>query len=147
MLGLSALGVYGIVGAGWASYSRYALLGALRAVSQLISYEIALGLILLPIIMCAGSLSLSEITSAQHSSISYVFPFAPLFLLFLIIMLAETNRTPFDLPEAEAELVAGFNVEYSAIAFAMFFLAEYANMLLMSALLTVCFFGQTHGWG
>lgn len=144
ILGFSSLGVYGILGAGWASSSHYALIGGLRSVAQLISYELNLGLIVLPLAMVAGSLNLIEIVSAQMRATWFCLPFLPLFSLFLISGFAETNRTPFDLPEAEAELVAGFNVEYSATTFAMFFLAEYANMVLMSTFGTVLFLG---GWG
>lgn len=144
VLGFSALGVYGVLGAGWASSSHYALIGGLRSVAQLISYELNLGLIVLPVAMVSGSLNLIDIVSAQMRATWFCLPFLPLFGLFLISGFAETNRTPFDLPEAEAELVAGFNVEYSATTFAMFFLAEYANMVLMSVLGTILFLG---GWG
>lgn len=144
ILGFSALGVYGVLGAGWASSSHYALIGGLRSVAQLISYELNIGLIVLPLAIVSGSLNLIEIVHAQVRSGWFCFSFLPLFSLFVISGFAETNRTPFDLPEAEAELVAGFNVEYSATTFAMFFLAEYANMVLMSVFGTVLFLG---GWG
>lgn len=143
ILGFSSLGVYGILGAGWASSSHYALIGGLRSVAQLISYELNLGLIVLPTAMLAGSLNIIDIVEAQARAVWFCLPLMPLFGLFVISGFAETNRTPFDLPEAEAELVAGFNVEYSATTFAMFFLAEYANMVLMSALGSVLFLG---GW-
>lgn len=143
VLGLSALGVYGIVAAGWASQSRYALLGALRAIAQLVSYEIALGMLILPIIICSGSLNIIDIVESQRDHVWYIVPFFPIAMMFFVTMLAETNRTPFDLPEAEAELVAGFNVEYSATAFAIFFLAEYGSMLVMSSLFAILFLG---GW-
>ena len=143
ILGVSGLGVYGILGAGWASSSRYALIGGLRSVAQLISYELNLGLIILPVAMLAGSFNLIEIVYAQQRATWFCLPLLPLFMLFVVSGLAETNRTPFDLPEAEAELVAGFNVEYSATTFAMFFLAEYANMVLMSVFGTILFLG---GW-
>jgi NADH-quinone oxidoreductase subunit H len=139
---ISALSVYGIIMAGWSSNSKYAFLGALRSSAQMISYEVSLGIIVLTVVACAGSFNLRDIIFAQ-SNIWFVIPLFPAFLMFLIISLAETNRHPFDLPEAEAELVAGYNVEYSAMGFALFFLAEYANMILMSVLITVLFFG---GW-
>lgn len=139
---ISSLNVYGLVLAGWASNSKYAFLGALRSAAQMISYEISIGFIILSIIVCVGSLNLSKIISAQKE-IWLLVPLFPLFVMFYISMLAETNRHPFDLPEAEAELVSGYNVEYSAMTFALFFLAEYSNMLLMSALSAILFFG---GW-
>lgn len=139
---ISSLNVYGLVLAGWASNSKYAFLGALRSAAQMISYEISIGFIVLSIAVCVGSLNLSKIVLAQKE-IWLLVPLFPLFVMFYISMLAETNRHPFDLPEAEAELVSGYNVEYSAMTFALFFLAEYSNMLLMSALSAVLFFG---GW-
>lgn len=139
---ISSTGVYGIIGAGWASNAKYSFLGALRSAAQMISYEVSMGLILLCVLVCVGSLSLIEVVLAQIH-IWYVIPLYPLFLMFLISTLAETNRAPFDLPEAEAELVSGYNVEYSGMGFALFFLGEYANMILMSALTTVFFLG---GW-
>ena len=142
LLAISSLNVYGIVLAGWASNSKYAFLGALRSAAQMISYEISIGFIVLSIATCTGSLNLSQIVLAQQE-IWLIVPLFPLFVMFYISMLAETNRHPFDLPEAEAELVSGYNVEYSAMTFALFFLGEYSNMLLMSALSSILFLG---GW-
>lgn len=139
---ISSLNVYGLILAGWASNSKYAFLGALRSTAQMISYEISIGFIVLSIAVCVGSLNLSKIILAQKE-VWLLIPLFPLFIMFYISMLAETNRHPFDLPEAEAELVSGYNVEYSAMTFALFFLGEYSNMLLMSALSSVLFFG---GW-
>ena len=143
LLALSGLNVYGIIIAGWSSNSKYAFLGSLRSAAQMISYEVSIGLVILPVILLAGSLNLVEIVYAQSITGWYVFPLFPSAIIFFVSMLAETNRSPFDLPEAEAELVAGYNVEYSSIIFAMFFLAEYSNMLLMSTLIVLLFFG---GW-
>ena len=143
ILAVSGLNVYGIIIAGWASNSKYAFLGALRSAAQMISYEVSLGLLILPVILLAGSLNLSEIVAAQERTVWFVFPLLPCAIMFFISMLAETNRAPFDLPEAEAELVAGYNVEYSSIIFAMFFLGEYSNMLLMATVIVLLFFG---GW-
>jgi NADH-quinone oxidoreductase subunit H len=142
LFAISSLGVYGIIMAGWASNSRYAFLGALRSAAQMVSYEIAIGLIIINVLITAGSLNLSEIVRAQEG-LWYFIPHFPMFAIFVASILAETNRHPFDLPEAEAELVAGYNVEYSAMAFALFFLGEYANMILMSAICAVLFLG---GW-
>lgn len=142
-LAFSSVSVYGLVLAGWASYSRYALMGALRAIAQLVSYEVVLTLTLFPVILYSGSFSFLSIVQVQAESCWFVFPCLPAAMMFYIIVLAETNRTPFDLPEAEAELVSGFNVEYSSIMFALFFLAEYSNMLLMSTLFCLLFLG---GW-
>ena len=142
ILAISSLGVYGIIMAGWSSNSKYAFLGSLRSAAQMVSYEVSLGLILINVLLCAGSLNFTEIILAQQT-IWYVIPLFPIFLMFYISILAETNRAPFDLPEAEAELVAGYNVEYSAMGFALFFLGEYANMILMCSLTTTLFFG---GW-
>ena len=139
---VSSLGVYGILMSGWSSNSKYAFLGALRSAAQMVSYEVSLGLIIISVLLCAGSLNLSKIVIAQES-IWYIVPLFPVFLMFFISALAETNRAPFDLPEAEAELVAGYNVEYSAMGFALFFLGEYANILMMCALTTILFLG---GW-
>jgi len=139
---ISSLNVYGLILAGWASNSKYAFLGALRSTAQMISYEISIGFIVLSIAVCVGSLNLSKIVLAQKE-VWLLVPLFPLFIMFYISMLAETNRHPFDLPEAEAELVSGYNVEYSAMTFALFFLGEYSNMLLMCALSTVLFLG---GW-
>lgn len=143
ILALSSLTVYGIIIAGWASNSKYAFLGALRSAAQMISYEVSISLVLIPVIFMAGSLNFTEIVAAQQITVWYIFPLLPLALIFLISMVAETNRTPFDLPEAEAELVAGYNVEYSSIIFAMFFLAEYGNMIMMSLIYAELFLG---GW-
>nr|WDA66135.1 NADH dehydrogenase subunit 1 [Phymatolithon calcareum] len=142
ILAISSLGVYGIIMAGWSSNSKYAFLGALRSAAQMVSYEVSVGLILINVLLCAGSLNFSEIILAQQS-VWYLIPLFPAFIMFYISILAETNRAPFDLPEAEAELVAGYNVEYSAMGFALFFLGEYANMILMCSLATALFLG---GW-
>jgi NADH-quinone oxidoreductase subunit H len=142
LFAISSLGVYGILMAGWASNSRYAFLGALRSAAQMVSYEVAMGFMIITVLICAGSLNLSEIVSAQKNH-WFVLPLFPMAVIFFISTLAETNRHPFDLPEAEAELVAGYNVEYSAMTFALFFLGEYANMILMAAITTVLFLG---GW-
>ncbi len=142
ILAISSLGVYGIIIAGWSSNSKYALLGALRSAAQMISYEVSIGLIIVSVLLCSGSLNLSKIVLAQENA-WYAVKLFPLFVMFFISCLAETNRTPFDLPEAEAELVAGYHVEYSAFPFALFFLGEYANMILMSAMCTILFAG---GW-
>jgi NADH-quinone oxidoreductase subunit H len=142
LFAISSLGVYGILMAGWASNSRYAFLGALRSAAQMVSYEIAIGLIIINVLICAGSLNLSEIVHAQEG-LWYFIPHFPMFMIFIASILAETNRHPFDLPEAEAELVAGYNVEYSSMGFALFFLGEYANMILMSAMAAILFLG---GW-
>lgn len=142
LLAISSLGVHGIIFSGWSSNSKYSFLGSIRSASQMISYEICLSTIYIGIILMSGTFSLSGIVEAQEY-IWYVVPLYPYWILFIITSLAETNRSPFDLPEAEAELVAGYNVEYSSIAFALFFLAEYGNMILMSALATIFFFG---GW-
>nr|YP_009159725.1 NADH dehydrogenase subunit 1 [Pyropia nitida]AKQ53231.1 NADH dehydrogenase subunit 1 [Pyropia nitida] len=142
ILAISSLGVYGIITAGWSSNSKYAFLGALRSAAQMVSYEVSIGLILINVLLCAGTLNLTQIVLAQQN-IWYIIPLFPIFIMFYISILAETNRAPFDLPEAEAELVAGYNVEYSAMGFALFFLGEYANMILMCSLTTIFFFG---GW-
>lgn len=147
LFAISSLGVYGLIMAGWASNSKWAFLGALRAAAQMVSYEVSIGFILVAVLLCAGSLNLSDIVRAQAGSGGfwswYFLPHLPVFVIFFISALAETNRAPFDLPEAEAELVSGYNVEYSAMPFAMFFIGEYSNMLLMSALTTILFLG---GW-
>ena len=137
---ISSLGIYGIVMSGWSSNSKYAFLGALRSTAQMVSYEVSLGLIISIIVTCSGSFNLQTIINSQVD-IWYFFIFSPLFLIFFISSLAETNRHPFDLPEAEAELVSGYNVEYSAMAFALFSLGEYSNMLMMSAINSILFFG------
>lgn len=142
LFAVSSLGVYGVIMSGWASNSKYAFLGALRSAAQMVSYEVSLGVIIITVLICAGSLNLSEIILAQKD-IWYAIPLFPMFIMFYISALAETNRHPFDLPEAEAELVSGYNVEYSAMGFALFFLGEYANMLLMSGMTVVLFLG---GW-
>jgi NADH-quinone oxidoreductase subunit H len=142
LFAISSLGVYGILMAGWASNSKYAFLGAMRSAAQMVSYEVSMGLIIITVLLCAGSLNLSVIVEAQRN-VWYIIPLFPMFVIFFISTLAETNRHPFDLPEAEAELVAGYNVEYSAMTFALFFLGEYANMILMSAMTSVLFLG---GW-
>jgi NADH-quinone oxidoreductase subunit H len=143
LFAISSLGVYGIIMAGWASNSRYAFLGAMRSAAQMISYEIAIGLIIISVLLTAGSLNLSEIVLAQGEHGWYALWHFPMFMMFIVSMLAETNRHPFDLPEDESSLVTGYNVEYSAMAFALFFLGEYANMILMSGIATVLFLG---GW-
>lgn len=142
LFAISSLGVYGILMAGWASNSKYAFLGAMRSAAQMVSYEVSMGLIIITVLLCAGSLNLSVIVESQRD-VWYIIPLFPMFVIFFISTLAETNRHPFDLPEAEAELVAGYNVEYSAMTFALFFLGEYANMILMSAMTSVLFLG---GW-
>jgi len=138
---VSSLSVYGVVFSGWASNSKYAFLGSLRSAAQMISYEVSIGLTLLNLSLFARSLNLSEIVLWQTENIPFFFPLFPVFILFFISALAETNRPPFDLPEAEGELVAGYNVEYSAAGFALFFIGEYANIILMSSLTAVFFFG------
>ncbi len=149
MLAISSLAVYGIIIAGWASNSQYSFLGAIRSAAQMVSYEVSIGLVIICVLLCVGSLNLSDIVMKQAEvgwfafSSEYFFLLFPMFIVFFISVLAETNRHPFDLPEAEAELVAGFNVEYSSMTFALFFLGEYANMILMSALTTILFLG---GW-
>ena len=142
LFAISSLGVYGIIIAGWASNSRYALLGALRAAAQMVSYEVSMGFIIITVLIGVGSLRLTDIVMAQQDMWFFI-PLFPMFIIFFISTLAETNRAPFDMPEAEAELVSGYNVEYSAMTFALFSLGEYANMLLMSALTVVLFLG---GW-
>lgn len=140
LFAVSALSVYGIILSGWSSNSKYAFLGALRSTAQMVSYEVSIGFIVIVLIFCAGSFDLERIIIAQKQ-VWYVIPFFPLFLMFFISALAETNRHPFDLPEAEAELVSGYNVEYSAMGFALFSLGEYANMLLMCSINSILFFG------
>jgi len=142
LFAISALSVYGIIIAGWSSNSKYPFLGALRSAAQMISYEVSIGFIVVTVALCAGSFNLSKIVLAQQK-IWFLIPLFPMFVLFYISMLAETNRHPFDLPEAEAELVSGYNVEYSSMTFALFFLGEYANMLLMSTFSSLLFLG---GW-
>lgn len=142
LFAISSLSVYGIILAGWSSNSKYPFLGALRSAAQMISYEVSIGFIIVNICVCAGSFNVSAIVLAQRN-IWFIVPLFPMFILFYVSMLAETNRHPFDLPEAEAELVSGYNVEYSAMTFALFFLGEYANMLLMSTFSSLLFLG---GW-
>lgn len=142
LFAISALNVYGILFAGWSSNSKYAFLGALRSAAQMISYEISIGFTVLSVVICAGSFNLTNIVNAQQN-VWFFIPLLPVFLIFYVSILAETNRHPFDLPEAEAELVSGYNVEYSAMTFALFFLGEYANMLLMSTFAAILFLG---GW-
>ncbi len=142
LLATSSLGVYGVIIAGWASNSKYAFLGAIRSSAQMISYEVSIGLIIISVILLTGSLNLSEIVLAQKDG-WFALPMFPMFVLFFASALAETNRHPFDLPEAESELVAGYNVEYSSMPFSMFFLGEYANMILISAFTAILFLG---GW-
>ena len=142
IVAISSLGVYGIIMAGWSSNSRYAFLGALRSAAQMISYEVSIGLIIINILITVGSLNLTDIVLAQKNMF-YIIPHLPMFIIFFISTLAETNRPPFDLPEAEAELVAGYNVEYSSLSFGLFFLGEYGNMILMSSMTTILFLG---GW-
>ena len=142
LFAISSLGVYGVLMAGWASNSRYAFLGGLRSAAQMVSYEVSMGFVIVTVLLLAGSLNLSDIVNAQKD-MWFVVPLFPMAAIFFVSTLAETNRHPFDLPEAEAELVAGFNVEYSGMPFALFFLGEYANMILMAGLTTILFLG---GW-
>ncbi len=145
ILAMTSLGVYGIIIAGWASNSKYAFLGALRSAAQIVSYEIAMGFALVGVLLAAGSLNLGEIVTAQQGSVVqwFMWPLLPLFLIYFIAGLAETNRAPFDVAEGESEIVAGFHVEYSAMTFSVFFLAEYANIILISLLTSAMFLG---GW-
>ena len=142
LFAVSSLGVYGIIMGGWASNSKYPFLGAIRSAAQMISYEVSIGIIIINVLVCVGSLNLSDIVLAQEK-IWFVFPLFPMFVIFFISALAETNRPPFDLPEAEAELVAGYQTEYSGMMYAMFWLGEYANILLMCAMGSILFLG---GW-
>jgi NADH-quinone oxidoreductase subunit H len=142
LFAISSLGVYGIIMAGWSSNSKYAFLGALRSAAQMVSYEVSMGFVIVTVLLCAGSLNLTAIVEAQRH-IWYCVPLFPMFIVFFVSVLAETNRSPFDLPEGESELVAGFFVEYSAMAFALFYLGEYGNMILMSAMTAILFLG---GW-
>ncbi len=139
---VSSLGVYGIIMGGWASNSKYPFLGAIRSAAQMVSYEVSIGIIIINVLLCVGSLNLNDIVMAQEN-IWFIFPLFPMFVIFFISALAETNRPPFDLPEAEAELVAGYQTEYSGMMYAMFWLGEYANILLMCALGSILFLG---GW-
>jgi NADH-quinone oxidoreductase subunit H len=146
LFAISSLGVYGIIMAGWASNSKYSFLGAIRSSAQMVSYEVSIGFVIVTVLLLVGSLNLGDIVKSQAGGIWHWHAFGglfPMFVVFFISALAETNRHPFDLPEAEAELVAGYNVEYSSMSFALFFLGEYANMILMSGMTTILFLG---GW-
>ena len=142
LFAISSLGVYGVIIAGWASNSKFAFLGAMRSAAQMVSYEVSIGIVILSVLVCVGSLNLNDIVTAQRH-IWFAIPLLPMLVVFFISGLAETNRAPFDLPEGESEIVAGFFVEYSAMSFALFFLGEYANMILMSGMTTILFLG---GW-
>ena len=142
LFAISSLGVYGIVIAGWASNSKYAFLGAMRSAAQMVSYEVSMGFVMVTVLLCAGSLNLTAIVHAQER-VWFFIPLFPMFIVFFISILAETNRAPFDLPEGESEIVGGFHVEYGAMTFGLFFLGEYANMILMSAMTSILFLG---GW-
>tara|TARA_B100000212_G_scaffold88700_1_gene64990 strand:- start:195 stop:1202 length:1008 start_codon:yes stop_codon:yes gene_type:complete len=142
LFAVSSLGVYGIIMGGWASNSKYPFLGAIRSAAQMVSYEVSIGIIIINVLLCVGSLNLNDIVIAQKE-MWYVIPLFPMFVIFFISALAETNRPPFDLPEAEAELVAGYQTEYSGMMYAMFWLGEYANILLMCAMGSILFLG---GW-
>tara|TARA_Y100000591_G_scaffold294550_1_gene283219 strand:- start:156 stop:1160 length:1005 start_codon:yes stop_codon:yes gene_type:complete len=142
LFAVSSLGVYGIIMGGWASNSKYPFLGAIRSAAQMVSYEVSIGIIIINVLLCVGSLNLNDIVIAQKE-LWYVIPLFPMFVIFFISALAETNRPPFDLPEAEAELVAGYQTEYSGMMYAMFWLGEYANILLMCAMGSILFLG---GW-
>jgi len=149
LFAVSSLGVYGVIMAGWASNSRYSFLGAMRSAAQMVSYEVSIGFVMITVLVTAGTLNLSGIVESQRGSLFgilpgwYFIPHLPMFIIFFVSVLAETNRHPFDLPEAESELVAGFMTEYSSMGFALFFLGEYANMIMMSAMVTILFLG---GW-
>jgi NADH-quinone oxidoreductase subunit H len=142
LFAISSLGVYGIIMSGWASNSRYAFLGGLRSAAQMVSYEVSIGFVIISVLVCVGSLNITDVVRAQER-VWFVVPLFPMAVIFFISALAETNRSPFDLPEGESELVAGFMVEYGSAPFALFFLGEYANMILMSAMTSILFFG---GW-
>ena len=142
LFAISSLGVYGIIIAGWASNSKYPFFGAMRSAAQMVSYEVSMGFVLVTVMLCTGSLNLTEIVRAQ-THVWFCLPLFPMFVIFFISALAETNRSPFDIPEGESEIVAGFFVEYSSMSFGLFFLGEYANMILMSAMTTILFLG---GW-
>ena len=152
VLSLTSVGVYGVILAGWATNSKYAFLGAMRSAAQIVAYEIAMGFALVGVLMAGGSLNLGVITEAQAGGVSnwFILPLLPLFFVYLIAGVAETNRAPFDVAEGESEIVAGFHVEYSGVAFALFFLGEYANIILISALTSIFFLGGYHsffeGW-
>ncbi len=142
LFAISSLGVYGVIISGWASNSKYPFLGALRSAAQMVSYEVSMGFVMVCVLLCVGSLNLNKIVMAQQT-IWFCIPLFPMFVIFFISTLAETNRAPFDIPEGESEIVAGFFLEYSAMAFALFFLGEYANMILMASMTTILFLG---GW-
>ena len=142
LFAISSLGVYGIIMGGWASNSKYPFLGAIRSAAQMVSYEVSIGVIIINVLLCVGSLNLTDIVLAQDK-VWFIIPLFPMFVIFFISALAETNRPPFDLPEAEAELVAGYQTEYSGMMYAMFWLGEYANILLMCAMGSILFLG---GW-
>ena len=142
LFAISSMGVYGVIMAGWASNSKYAFLGALRSAAQMVSYEVSIGFVIVTVLLCVGSLNLGDIVLAQRH-VWFVIPLFPMFIVFFVSGLAETNRSPFDLPEGESELVAGYFVEYSAMTFALFYLGEYANMILSSAMTSILFLG---GW-
>jgi NADH-quinone oxidoreductase subunit H len=147
LFAISSLGVYGVIMSGWASNSKYPFLGALRSAAQMVSYEVSMGFVIITVLILVGSLNLSDIVLAQQGDYGlfnwFWLPLLPMFVIFFVSILAETNRSPFDLPEGESELVAGFFAEYSAMTFALFFLGEYANMILMSAMTSILFLG---GW-
>ncbi|HEX6980509.1 MAG TPA: NADH-quinone oxidoreductase subunit NuoH [Alphaproteobacteria bacterium] len=142
LFAISSLGVYGIIMAGWSSNSKYAFLGALRSAAQMVSYEVSIGFVIITVLLCVGSLNLTDIVMAQKN-VWFFIPLLPMFVIFFVSALAETNRSPFDLPEGESELVAGYFVEYSSMSFALFFLGEYSAMILMSAMTSILFLG---GW-
>jgi len=142
LFAISSLGVYGVIMAGWASNSKYAFLGAMRSAAQMVSYEVSIGFVIVTVLLCVGSLNLTDVVLAQRN-LWFCVPLLPMFIIFFISGLAETNRLPFDLPEGESEIVAGYMVEYSSMSFALFFLGEYANMILVSAMTAILFLG---GW-
>ncbi|WP_395677050.1 NADH-quinone oxidoreductase subunit NuoH [Inquilinus sp.] len=142
LFAISSLGVYGIIIAGWSSNSKYAFLGGMRSAAQMVSYEVSIGFVIITVLLCVGSLNISDIVKAQQT-IWFAIPLFPMFVIFFISALAETNRAPFDLPEGESEITGGFMVEYSSMTYALFFLGEYANMILMSGMTTILFLG---GW-
>ena len=142
LFAISSLGVYGIIIAGWASNSKYAFMGAMRSAAQMVSYEVSMGFVIVTVLLCVGSLNLNDIVLAQKT-VWFVIPLLPMAVIFFVSALAETNRSPFDLPEGDSEIVAGFFVEYSSMSFGLFFLGEYANMILMSAMTSILFLG---GW-
>jgi NADH-quinone oxidoreductase subunit H len=142
LFAISSLGVYGVIIAGWASNSKYPFLGAMRSAAQMVSYEVSMGFVMVTVLLCVGSLNLNDVVLAQRN-VWFCIPLFPMFIIFFISTLAETNRSPFDLPEGESEIVAGFFVEYSSMSFGLFFLGEYANMILMSTMTSILFLG---GW-